>query len=255
MVECIIIRYDEISIKSKIIKKKFEKIIIKQIKKIINKNCSIKSVNSRILIKGKNLKKYIQDISLIFGLSSVSLANEIKLDLEIMKIEGLKLYKKLKKTFRVSCQRIDKGSKFSSQNINEEVGYFIVKNTNAPVSLKNYDTNICFEIFNKHAYIFSKKIKGYGGLPVGSQGSVIFLGKDINACIMMMKRGCHPIIVGEKKVYNQLSKKFKFLNLTFFKNLKEVNYEYFGIVLDDWKNFRIDRKKYDVAIFYPLLGK
>ena len=67
----------------------------------------------------------------------------------------------------------------------------------APVDLTNPDLTIFVEIREGDTYIFHEKIKGPGGLPLGTQGKVVVLlssGIDSPvAAYMMMKRGCEVV--------------------------------------------------------------
>ena len=67
----------------------------------------------------------------------------------------------------------------------------------APVDLTNPDLTIFVEIRENKAFIYHEKIKGPGGLPLGTQGRVVVLlssGIDSPvAAYLMMKRGCEVV--------------------------------------------------------------
>jgi thiamine biosynthesis protein ThiI len=66
--------------------------------------------------------------------------------------------------------------------------------THAPVDLRHPDVTITIQIYEEEAYLFARRVKGPGGLPVGSSGRVLVLfsgGIDSPvAAHLMMKRGC-----------------------------------------------------------------
>ncbi|MAG77852.1 hypothetical protein CL616_00645 [archaeon] len=196
----ILVKYGEIALKGKN-RNLFEKKLKENIKDCLKKNQIpfklVKRHRGRILIETENECKQLKDV---FGIVSFSYVKEFPLNLEIIKQQALKLYKE--GTFRITCKRADKIFK-KSPEIEREVGAYVVENTNAKVKLKDPDTTIYIEIFNKQAYIYNKKHKGLGGLPVGIQGTIGLLLQDetsIDVGIKLMKRGCSLLLIGEGNI-------------------------------------------------------
>ena len=136
----------------------------------------------------------------VFGIHSYSMIKSFPLDMEVIKKEALKLYKK--GTFKIECKRAEK-LLLPSPEIEREMGEYIVKNKNAKVKLKEPDITIYIEISNKQAHLYNKKNKGLGGLPVGIQGTVGLLLQDkssIEAGLKLMKRGCAILLIKEKDI-------------------------------------------------------
>ena len=217
-IKMIIIRYSEIGLKGKN-RRFFENKLIANIKLLIQK--PVKNLRNRMIIKTDEK----QDLSKIFGISSYSHADEIELDLEKINKKALSLAKN-SDSFRISCQRIDKNIKFSSMEIQQKVGEFIFENLNIEVKLKNPEINIQIELFNNHAYIFTEKIKGPGGLPVGVEGKVVALienNNSIKAALAVMKRGCEIIPVAfEKHDLSELEKYGLQNKLIIIKDLEDI---------------------------------
>jgi thiamine biosynthesis protein ThiI len=75
----------------------------------------------------------------------------------------------------------------------------------ARVDLSSPTHRIFIEVRRGDAYIFKRVVRCVGGLPVGTQGSVlvVFSGtkRDLNAAFLMLKRGCLPklLVVFETK--------------------------------------------------------
>ena len=88
---------------------------------------------------------------------------------------------------------------FSSQEMAGYCGSVVIDITNAKVDLSNPDFTLYVEIRENKTYMFTEKIPGLGGLPVGSQGSVVCLissGIDSPvASFQMLKRGCKIILL------------------------------------------------------------
>ena len=96
-------------------------------------------------------------------------------------------------TFRVTARRTDKDFPISAQKINEDVGAAILAVTGKKVNLSNPE-KICFiDVVDKRAFLYTERIHGQGGLPVGVSGKVLSLlsgGIDSPvAAYYAMKRG------------------------------------------------------------------
>ncbi|MEM2121487.1 MAG: THUMP domain-containing protein [Candidatus Woesearchaeota archaeon] len=215
MFDSIIIRYGEIGIKGKN-RYLFEKQLLDNIRDTLLYNKvefrKIYRSQSRIIInfeKYEELLKAINSLKSVFGIKSFSPASKTNLDLNEIKDRALDIYdlkykenNKIKKpSFRITTQRINKKFILNSQEINQEVGAFIVENRNAKVDLENPEINIGIEILDK-AYLFLDKIYGLGGLPVSNNDFfVIELENEdsLIASLLMMKRGLRPIFVLNNK--------------------------------------------------------
>ena len=59
--------------------------------------------------------------------------------------------------------------------VEKEIGAIIAEKTGTPVRLKDPAFELHIEIGQRHMYIFSEKIRGFGGFPVGSAGKLVSL--------------------------------------------------------------------------------
>jgi tRNA uracil 4-sulfurtransferase len=245
---CVIVRFDEIGLKASHTKSEFISLIKTQIKKLIP-DIKIDVSPYRLVIFSKNIKKSALLISKVFGVNSVSPAIMINRDIELIKKIAYSFYKK-GNLFRITCQRSDKDYEYKSQEVCKIVGEYIY-NKGGKVNLSNYDLNISIDFFDKKAFIFAEKISGFGGLPVSSQGKILCImnnERDYLACLMMMNRGCLPIVTGEKKLYKKLLKHFSYLKINYIETLK-FN-DFLGVVCgNDFKNLI---NGFKCPIFYPL---
>ena len=103
-------------------------------------------------------------------------------------------------TFRISATRSNKDFALTSQQINEQAGGAVIEKFNKKVKLKNPDITLFVQVVEKFAFLFTKKIKGQGGLPVGTSSKAIsLLSGGIDSPVssfLAMKRGveivfCH----------------------------------------------------------------
>ncbi len=101
--------------------------------------------------------------------------------------------------FRVDTRRTDKSFPLDSLAVNRHVGAAIVGETGRRVSLGNPDYTYSVEIDRKRAYVSWDRREGFGGLPVGSEGTLVSLlsgGIDSPvAAFAMMRRGCRIRLV------------------------------------------------------------
>lgn len=134
------------------------------------------------------------------GIANFSFARKSGLGMnEIKKVSLEILIGRPFKTFRVSAKRSYKDFGRTSKEVNEKVGEFIVKETRKKVELKKPDLELFIEIGEKEAFLFIKKYRGIGGLPVGSSGKVVCsLSGGIDSPVagfLMMKRGCKVVFI------------------------------------------------------------
>lgn len=250
MFDAILCRYGELALKGRN-RIFFEKRLVENIRKCLKENKigfdKIIRVRGRIIIKSNEKCGCLKNV---FGLVSFSRAVETDLDLNKIKENSLKLYKK--DSFRISAHRINKIF-LSSQELNEKVGEFIFKKKKAKVNLTKPDVDIGIEIVNDKAYIFNERVKCLGGLPVGVTGLVSLLIQDKNslkAGYLMLKRGCCLEVVGNKKTnYNTLKKYSYGCDI---KEVKEPSIKSKSLVVSDTLN-KIKDYKTELVVLRPLI--
>ncbi|MBE6493339.1 MAG: tRNA 4-thiouridine(8) synthase ThiI [Methanosphaera stadtmanae] len=195
------VRYGEIGIKSPKIRRKFEKILMNNIRSELK--CSFKNNQGRItLLTKEDDEKVRSTLSRIFGITSYSPIIETKTTKEditnlikeiIPKIIEQGKFNPEKDSFAIRCRRVGEHN-YSSQEIAAYCGSVVVDLTNAKVNLSNPDFVLNVEVRENKTYMYHEKIRGLGGLPVGSQGKVICLmsgGIDSPVAVyQMLKRGC-----------------------------------------------------------------
>lgn len=80
-----------------------------------------------------------------------------------------------KLTFKVETKRADKRYPIQSRQVSSIVGEYLIENMeNLSVDVHNPDIRLRIEIRN-FTYIYSKTIKGCGGLPISSTGKAVLL--------------------------------------------------------------------------------
>lgn len=200
--DLIIARYGEIGVKSSKIRSRFERKLIKNIKATFE--CRVERNQGRIYIHPNDFDEAIEKLNRVFGVVSYSPAVSTQTVFEKID-ETLTSYTEelmsenvldANTKFAIKCRRVGKHD-FSSQEMAAYCGAIVRDVLPAPVDLSNPDLTIFVEVRGDDTYIFHEKIKGPGGLPLGTQGKVVCLvssGIDSPvAAYLMMKRGCEVI--------------------------------------------------------------
>lgn len=200
--DLIIARYGEIGLKSPKIRSRFERKLVKNIKATFE--CEVERNQGRIYIFPENFEDGIEKLNRVFGVVSYSPATSTHANYEEIDTTLAEYTRNLMSEglidedtkFAIKCRRVGTHD-FTSQEMAAHCGGVVRGEILAPVDLTNPDLTIFVEIRDNDAYIFHEKIKGPGGLPLGTQGKVIVLlssGIDSPvAAYMMMKRGCEVV--------------------------------------------------------------
>lgn len=250
----IIVRYAEIGLKGNN-RRFFEKRLCGNIRDCLHVNGisfqNILRVRGRILIETSDP---CNSLSFVFGISSFSSAEECSLDIESMKNMAVEITKKklfTKKTFRVSCRRLEK-KLIPSPEIEKILGGEIQDHIECSLDLKHPENVLYIEIMNNHAYLFTQKEKGSGGLPVGVEGHVILLlqnERSVDAGILMMKRGCTLDVVKEQDI--DYSRLYQYQYGSRIKEIKIIPEGAIVIVSDTIETFR----EYPYCVLRPLIAE
>lgn len=149
-----------------------------------------------VLLKGHPPDPIIKILKKVFGIKSMSLAIKVENDLELIREATLFTIKNAENTdtFKMIVKRINKDFPYRTKELNTMLGGYILENTpHLTVDLHNPDISIQVEIRQEGTYITSQKIKGLGGLPVGSSNrTLLLLSGGIDSPVagyLAMKRG------------------------------------------------------------------
>ncbi len=205
--DCVLVRYGEIGIKSEPIRNKYERLLIKNIEAMLASNGvkwdNIIRERGRIFVKSSD-PKAAGLISKVFGVVSVSPVDVTGATIEEACKAAVAIGQAVIKdgqSFAIRARRAGPQD-FTSQQIGRLCGDAVfesVRDRNPRVDLTHPDHEIFVEIREEHSYVFYRKIKGVGGMPLGSQGKMVALvsgGIDSPvAAWLMMRRGCELIPV------------------------------------------------------------
>ncbi|MFH1821880.1 MAG: THUMP domain-containing protein [Methanobacteriota archaeon] len=198
MPRAIIVRYGELALKSEPVRRRFEHILIRSMKRTLSGlNYSIRSERGRIFVDTNSTATAVKRLAQVPGITSLSPSVWVKANMPDIRVQALKIAKKELKpgmTFAVRTNRVGKHP-FSSRDVNVDLGSSILPiMKNLKVNLSTPEVTISIEIRGENAYVFANTVEGVGGLPVGTQGKVVaILSSNVNdvvAAFMMLKRGC-----------------------------------------------------------------
>ncbi|MBU4370139.1 tRNA 4-thiouridine(8) synthase ThiI [Patescibacteria group bacterium] len=232
----IICHYNEIGLKGKN-RRFFEEKLIENIKKNISKNFfkKIKRISGRIIMELNDLTKIQKEeirggLEKVFGLAYFCFAQESKQELGEIEEQAKKLLKKEKfNSFRVSVQRSNKNFPLTSVETEKQIGAFVLEEFRKRVDLTNPEITLFIEIVENYVFLYTEKIQGLGGLPVGTAGRAICLLSDgIDSPVaawQMMKRGLEIVFIhfyayseNEKKAFEKVKNIVKILNFYQFQS-------------------------------------
>ncbi len=190
----VLVRYSSIGTKSRPVQKRMRAVLRQRVQdRMEYEDIDYEKVSTdhgRIIVKTSSAEEAAENVSELPGVASASPALKTGADMESIKVASEEF--EYGDTFGIDANRAGKHD-FSSQDVKVELGSYVEDFTGATVDLDNPDTLLEADIRNDDAYLFTERVKGPGGLPVGSQGSLAALvsgGIDSPvAAYQVMKKG------------------------------------------------------------------
>lgn len=198
-----IVRCGEVALKG-MNKPYFERALLKRVRSVLANYDNVELRWIRGLMLARIPRKYakegiIQSISKVFGVASVSPAVEAEKDMDKIAATAAEYMMKLTeeeeiRTFKVKAKRADKKFSIQSPEIAKRAGAAILKACKV-LSVDVHEPECCLfiDVREEAVYIYRDKIKGFGGLPFGTNGKgLVLMSGGIDspvAAFMMAKRG------------------------------------------------------------------
>lgn len=193
----VIIRYSEIHLKGNN-REFFESALISNIKHVLQDyTYEFARSNARYIIRKfdeSQLEQIVDAVKNVFGVHSLSVAEEVDSNVEQIKAAALALAP-TSGSFKVNTNRADKKFPIHSMNLSADIGGDILEaNPSLTVDLFHPDHVVSIDIReNGKTFVYSEIIKAVNGMPVGTAGKgVVMLSGGIDspvAAYMMAKRG------------------------------------------------------------------
>lgn len=199
--DIILLKYGEISLKG-LNRPMFEKQLLANVAKALAPlgKFSIRKSQSTVYVEplGDDIDMQVatERLSKVFGIVNICPAAKCQKtieDIERTTLECLSQIDLNGKTFKVEAKREDKQFPMNSPQLCRHMGAVILKNTEGlSVDVHNPDILVQIEI-RKEAFIFTQKVSGAGGMPVGTAGrAALLLSGGIDSPVagwMISKRG------------------------------------------------------------------
>lgn len=199
-----VIHYAEVGLKGKN-RVFFEKKLVRNIKLSLRGTgyAEIKRLHDRIIVHLKqdtDIAEIEKRLRWVMGIAHFELVYRTEKDISVIKDTALQLTEsKVFKTLKVETKRSDKTFPLTSPEISREVGGDLIQKTGAQADMRNPDLRLWIDISHSDAYIYTDKIQGIGGLPVGVSGKVlVMLSGGIDSPVaawQMIKRGAKAIFI------------------------------------------------------------
>ena len=182
----------------------FENWLMKNIKAALNrtipdKKYTVRRLYGRIIIElddnlTTNRKEITKALSSTFGIAYFAFARYVAQEIKgIREMTLAALQDKEFETFKIKTRRPDQQFILTAQQVNEDVGAFILSKMDKTVQLKDPDITCYIDIVQGAVYVYTEKTPGPGGLPTGANGKAVGLlsgGIDSPvASLLTMKRG------------------------------------------------------------------
>ncbi len=226
----ILVRYGEIALKSEPVRRQHEKILKENIRAGLKgakiKDFEITKTRGRFFVKvaAKSMEKTFKVLENIFGIVSFSPCWHLRTS-EIKKIQifiktNYAKWVPRKQSFAVRARRSEKQKEsYTSMQLAKLIGDVV----NRKVNLSKPDVEIFVEVRGDDTYIYTKVLKGLGGMPVGTAGKVVCLmSGGIDSAVaawLVMKRGCvvhyvhfHTFRKNERAIKSKISELIKLLS-------------------------------------------
>ena len=268
--DLILVRYAEVGLKSRGVRKRFERMLMDNMLSLLAHDgveALVRNDQGRIFVQAADLERATRTLQKVFGVASVSPVVSCGSKMEEMRDVAAKLSRTRladKSTFKIDARRSGSHS-YTSMQAGASIGEAVLwanEDRGIKVNIHRPDKVIYVEIRDNMAYIFSDYVPGPGGLPMGSQGKVLAVlrdERDALAAWLVMKRGCRCIGVGEAGPAADLLRSWDpDMKLVSSDDLVHLTFKHraaavvFGSSVDDRDD--ILRTDLPVPIFFPIVG-
>lgn len=149
-----------------------------------------------IILNDEDQDLVLERIADVSGIQSYSPVVKCDVDIDDIVNTAFELVKQENgKTFKVKARRADKTFPYISDDVNRLVATKILRETEYKVDVHNPDVLVSIDIRKTAAYIYTSKILGAGGYPLGVGGKAMMMmsgGIDSPvASYLLMKRGVY----------------------------------------------------------------
>lgn len=202
MAQLLLVRYGEIGLKGRN-RHIFEDMLVRNMRAALEGavEATVKRDYGRIFVelhRPDEENDAIARLQRVFGIVAINPAVRVPLDLDAIQDAAARLVQQDgetgARTFRVTARRPNKQFPYTSQQLNERVGAYLLRHVpNLSVRLSDPELTVTVEVRERAAYVYVEQVDGPGGLPVGaSSRALLMLSGGIDSPVagwMAMKRG------------------------------------------------------------------
>lgn len=200
-IDLILLKYGEIALKG-LNKPLFERRLLDNIKSRLDKigKFSVRRAQSTVYVEpldeAVDMHEALEVLKRIFGIVNICPVVKCSKDMESIAKAAVECVRELNpsgKTFKVEAKREDKAFPLNSPQLCAELGGRLLEAVeNLKVDVHHPDISVNVEV-RQEAYVYTEKLKGAGGMPVGTNGrATILLSGGIDSPVagyMIAKRG------------------------------------------------------------------
>lgn len=221
MTSLLLVRYGELALKSPPVRREFESTLRRNIlDRFVGAGLQgrVRADHGHLYVESTDPERAIRLIGCVFGVTSVSLVDEVPTEraaitARLLELAGPRLTKGAR--FAVRARRTGQHS-FTSQELARDLGGDIFDHfpdRDLTVDLDRPEVELFVEVRGPRTYLYFDRVPGPGGLPLGVAGRLVALVDSPRGALgayLMMKRGCRVGFVappgGQPLVANVLSR-------------------------------------------------
>lgn len=199
-----VIHYAEVGLKGKN-RVFFEKKLARNIKLSLRGTgyAEVQRLHDRIVVhlkQGTDIAEIEKRLRRVMGIAHFELVHRAPKNIRAIKDIALQLTTGMSfETLKVETKRSDKTFPLTSPEVSAEVGGHLIQQTGKRADMHTPDLRLWINISHNDVYIYTDKLQGIGGLPVGVSGKVlVMLSGGIDSPVaawQMIKRGAKAVFI------------------------------------------------------------
>lgn len=202
----LLVRYGELALKSAPVRREFERKLQRNILAqflTAGRTCRLRADHGHLYVEADDVPTASRLVRRVFGVTSLSPVEEVPSDLEQIRPRVLAWADPLLRpgiSFAVRARRTG-SHPFTSQELARELGGLLLSrwpDRRLTVDLEDPDVELFVEVRGPRTYLYSSRVQGPGGFPLGVAGKVVALVDGVRGAVgayLMMKRGCLVALV------------------------------------------------------------
>lgn len=206
----VLVRYGELALKSPPVRREFETRLRRNIlDQFVSAGvtCRLRADRGHFYVEAETAEPALSLLRRVFGITSLSVAEEVPTDRAVIRDRVLALAEPRlgpSTTFAVRARRTGEHP-FTSQELARDLGGDILERwpeRTLKVDLEDPQVELFVEVRGPRTYLYTNRVSGPGGLPLGVAGQVVALVNGRRGALgayLMMKRGCRCAVLATEE--------------------------------------------------------